>query len=203
MKLILQAQNKKNEDDDDDEEQKTKIENDVYRDNNHIYFYVEIDRSSILKLNSLIREAEEHCVITSLKLKIDIIPIYLHIYSCGGDLHSAFSCMDEIQSCKVPVYSVIEGATASAGTLISVVCKKRFIRPNAYMLIHQLSASCWGKMTEIEDEYKGLTNLMDKIIDIYVKHTKIPRGKLKTILKHDLWLDSQTSIEYGLVDEIF
>lgn len=202
MKLVLKTKDVGAADDDDDEEER-KVDTDVYRENNHIYFYVEIDRSSIMKLNLLIREAEEYCVITSLKLKLDVIPIYLHIFSNGGCLYSALACIDAIESCSVSIYSVIDGSTASAGTLISVVCEKRFIRPNARMLIHQLSGGCWGKMQEIEDDYKNVSESMSKITDIYVKHTKLPRGKLVSLLKHDLWLNSQKAIEYGLVDELF
>lgn len=204
MKLFLKTKDASASDDDnDDEDDKSKVDTNVYRENNHIYFYVEIDRSSVMKLNLLIREAEEYCVITSLKLKLDAIPIYLHIFSNGGCLYSALACIDAIESCSVSIYSVIDGSTASAGTLVSVVCEKRFIRPNARMLIHQLSGGCWGKMQEIEDDYKNVSESMNKITDIYAKHTKLPRGKLVALLKHDLWLNSQKAIEYGLVDELF
>jgi ATP-dependent Clp protease protease subunit len=154
-------------------------------------------------LNFFIREAEEYCIVTSLRLRIDELPIYLHIYSNGGYIHAAFAAIDVIKSCKVPVYSIIEGATASAGTLISVVCKKRFIRPTSYMLIHQLSSECWGKMSEITDEYKNLTNVMDKITKIYKKYSKLSPKKLEKLLKHDLWLDAKKSIKYGLADELY
>jgi ATP-dependent protease ClpP protease subunit len=184
----------------DEEEQK---EYTVYRENNHIYFYTEINRNTISHLNLLIRQAEEYCIITSLRLRIDDIPIYIHIYSDGGYIHSAFTTIDVITSCKVPVYSIIEGATASAGTLISIVCTKRFIRPTAYMLIHQLSSECWGKMSEITDEYKNLTNVMNKITDIYKQYSTLSSRKLNKLLNHDLWLDSEKSIKYGLVDELF
>ena len=40
------------------------------------------------------------------------------------------------------------------------------------------------------------------IKDIYDEHTKIPKKKLKEILKHDLWFDAETCLEYGLIDEI-
>lgn len=203
IKLKKETKAESKADDDEEEEESSNAETDIYRENNHIYFYSEVDRSTILKLNKLINEAEEYCIITALKLRIDLLPIYLHIYSNGGYLYSAFSCIDVIESCKVPVYSVIEGGTASAGTLISVVCKKRFIRPSAHMLIHQLSSTCWGKMMEIEDEYSHLKELMSKITDIYVKHTKMPRNKLKSLLEHDLWLDAKKSISYGLVDELY
>jgi ATP-dependent Clp endopeptidase proteolytic subunit ClpP len=193
---------KKSEDEKEDDDN-TDADSKIYREHNHVYFYTEIDRNSVSKLNTLIREAEEHCIITALRLHIDRVPIYLHIYSNGGYIHAAFAAIDVIKSCRTPVYSVIEGATASAGTLISIVCSKRFIRPTAYMLIHQLSGECWGKMNEIKDEYKNLTELMNRITDIYKTHTTLSSKKLKKLLKHDLWLSAKKSLKYGLVDELF
>lgn len=195
--------NKDNDDNNNDNNNDEEDEIKIYRENNHIYFYSEIDRNNISKLNILLREAEEYCVITSLKLRIDLVPIYLHIYSNGGYIHAAFSTIDVINSSKVPVYSIIEGATASAGTLISIVCKKRYIRPNGYMLIHQLSSEIWGKMDAIIDEYKNLSQLMKRITDIYIEHSLLTTNKLHKLLKHDLWLDAKKCIQYGLADELY
>ena len=102
---------------------------------------------------------------------------------------------------KVPIYSIIEGCAASAGTLMSIACNKRFIRKNSYMLIHQLSSGCWGKMCEIEDEMENLNDFMEKIKKIYTEKTKIPRKELTELLKHDLWLNSDKCIKYQLVDD--
>jgi len=175
----------------------------IYRDNNHVYFCGDIERSTISQLNGLIREAEEYSVVTSLKLRIDPIPIYLHLFSNGGEIYAAFSAIDVIKRCRVPVYSIIEGATASAGTLISVMCTKRYMSPTAYMLIHQLSSACWGKMAEIADEYQNLTDLMKKITAIYTERSNLTANKLKKLLQRDLWLDAEKAIEYGLVDELY
>ena len=120
------------------------------------------------------------------------MPIYLHINSSGGCIFSAFNAIDYIEASRVPVYTIIEGATASAGTLISICGKRRYIRPNAHMLIHQLSSECWGKMSEIQDEF---------IKSHYKKHTSIPEKELRKLLKHDLWLHSDMCIDYGLVDK--
>jgi ATP-dependent Clp protease protease subunit len=196
---VKKANKYEDEDDADDEADEIKI----YRELNHIYFYSEIDRNTVSKLNILLREAEEYCIITALKLRIDLVPIYLHIYSNGGYIHAAFSTIDVINSSKVPVYSIIEGATASAGTLISIVCKKRYIRPTAYMLIHQLTSEIWGKMDAIIDEYKNLSQLMKRITDIYSEYSSLTTNKLNKLLKHDLWLDAKKSIKYGLVDELY
>jgi len=175
----------------------------IYRQDNHIFFYHQIERNTISQLNILLREAEEYCIITKLRLRVETVPIYLHIYSEGGCLFSAFSTMDLIRSLAVPVYSVIEGATASAGTLISIVCEKRYIRPLGHMLIHQLSSACWGKMSEITDEYHNLKDFMKKIRELYLQHTKLTSKKLEQLLQHDLWLDAQQALLYGLADELY
>lgn len=206
LKMEKTSKNKKVEEENDDEEETEENGNDlsgISRENNHIYFYSEIDRKSIFKLLKLIKEAEEYSIILSLRLNIDKVPIYLHIHSNGGYIFDVFIAMDVIRACKVPVYSIIDGATASAGTLLSVICTKRFIRPSAFMLIHQLSSGCWGKMREIEDEFQNLTELMDRIKVIYKENSKLRKKQIKKLLRHDLWLNSDTAIEYGLVDEIW
>ena len=140
---------------------------------------------------------------TCFDLNIKNIPIYLHINSLGGSLYNSYAAVDTIKNLRVPVYSIVEGCAASAGTIISVVCDKRFISENAYMLIHQLNSSMWGKMSEIEDEYKHLNELMTQIKGLYGKYTKIPKKELTELLKHDIWLSPQTCIKYGLVDAVY
>ena len=174
----------------------------IERDANHIYFYSEVNRDAIYELISLINEIEEENKMLSFKMKIEPIPIYLHISSYGGCVFSAFNVIDIIKACEVPIYSIIEGCAASAGTLMSVVCTKRFIRPSSYMLIHQLSSGCWGKMCEIEDEVENLKDFMERIKSIYMENTNIPKKELTELLKHDLWLNSAKCMKYSLVDEI-
>ena len=183
--------------DNDDEESK------IVRENNHVYFYSEVSRESIFKLNILLRESEKFVHTMSFDLNVKNIPIYLHINSFGGSLYDAYATVDAIKNLRVPVYSIIEGCAASAGTIISVVCTKRFIGKNAHMLIHQLSSSMWGKMSEIEDEYKHLNELMKQIKRLYGEYTKISKKELTELLKHDIWLNPQTCIQYGLVDAIY
>jgi ATP-dependent Clp endopeptidase proteolytic subunit ClpP len=183
--------------DNDDDESK------IVRENNHVYFYSEVSRESIFKLNILLREAEKFVHTMSFDLNVKNIPIYLHINSFGGSLYDAYAAVDTIKNLRVPVYSIIEGCAASAGTIIIVVCTKRFIGKNAHMLIHQLSSSMWGKMSEIEDEYKHLNELMKQIKRLYVEYTKISKKELTELLKHDIWLNPQTCIQYGLVDAIY
>jgi len=175
----------------------------IRTENNHIFFYTEVDRDSVHELIETIRDMEGYCMQMKRQMNLKKVPIYLHINSYGGCVFSALNAIDYMQSCTVPIYTIIEGAVASAGTLISVFGKKRYMRPNAHMLIHQLSSSCWGKMNEIEDEYINLKNLMVKIRSIYAERTTIPKKQLRRILKHDLWYTVEECIENGLVDDVW
>ena len=175
----------------------------ISRENNHVYFHAEVNRGSIFQMINHLRAAEEACILMNHRYTTSDIPIYLHINSFGGSVFDAMTAIDVIKNSKIPVHTIIEGATASAGTLISVVGEKKYMRPNAYMLIHQLSSGCWGKMAEIEDEFKNLQIIMNRIKDIYKEHANIPKKELGDILKHDLWWDKDTCIKYGLVDELW
>ena len=200
---ILQALGLKAEGDggDDDEKPSVKHGSNIHRENNHIYFYSDITRKTIYELTTLLREAEEENVLTAFKMGIDPIPIYLHIFSYGGCLTASFHGVDSIENCSVPVYSIVEGGSASGGTILSIACKKRFITKNSYMLIHQLSAGCWGKMEELEDDYKNNKQSMEQLKKFYKDRTKLKTKQLNELLKHDLWLDAEKCIEYGLADE--
>ena len=59
-----------------------------------------------------------------------------------------------------------------------------------------------GKFEEFKDEMENQTNIMNLIKNIYLEHTKMGEEKIDDLLKHDLWLDAETCLEYGLVDEI-
>jgi len=172
-------------------------------DKNHVYFYSEVDRDSTYELINCLRESEKYCLRLCHDTSIESIPIYLHISSYGGCVDSALNVIDHIRASKYPVYTIIEGYTASSGTLISVVGKKRFMRPNASMLIHQISSGFWGKMIELEDQIANLKQVTLKIKRIYKKNTKIPKKQLITLLKHDLMLNAAKCIELGLVDEMW
>ena len=130
------------------------------------------------------------------------IPLRLYINSYGGSVFAGFSSVDYILNSKVPIHTIIDGCAASAATIMSVVGSHRQINKHAFMLIHQLSSSSWGKFEELKDDMKNNEMLMKRIKDIYTQHTRIPKRKLTEILKHDIWWDAETCLKYGLVDEI-
>tara|TARA_Y100000389_G_C17465724_1_gene525348 strand:- start:3782 stop:4474 length:693 start_codon:yes stop_codon:yes gene_type:complete len=178
----------------------------VWLNGNHIYFYAGVTKTSVYKLNEKIVELNtefEELQQSNPKITMTPEPIMLHINSYGGSVFAAFAAVDMIMQSKIPIHTIVEGATASSGTIMSVVGKKRYIRPHASMLIHQLSSWIGGKMTEVEESMENLEQMMQSIKDIYLEHTKLRGRKLDELLKHDLWWKPNVCLEYGLVDEIY
>ena len=173
---------------------------------NHIYYYGGVTTGNCLKLNLAIQDITRKLSLVNVDLGVNNLKIYLHINSFGGSVFAALSSTDTILNSKYPIVSIIEGAAASAATLISVVCQERVIRNNAFMLIHQMSSSFWGKMEEIKDEFTNLKKLTKKLKRIYKNNTllnnKTSDIKLNEILKRDIWWDSDECLKYGLVDRI-
>jgi len=170
--------------------------------NNNLYFYGPVSQRSCFELKNKLNDLDTKSSIFHLQYRIDPPPIHLHIQSEGGSLYHTLYIMDLIDSMNTPVYTYIDGFAASAATLLSVVGKKRYMTKNSLMLIHQLSGSESGKFNELQDQMSNMSILMKIIMNIYLTKTNIDEETLTVLLQKDLWLDSKTCLEYGLVDEI-
>lgn len=178
----------------------------IYERDNHIYFRSNVNERSVNKLimiinnyNDIFKELSKNVSIKS----IEPNPIYLHITSYGGCVFSCFRAIDVIKNSKVPIYTIIDGHAASAGVLMSVVGKKKFITPSSYALIHQLSSGAIGTYREISDEFKSVDNIMKDIYKIFLKNTKMTKKEIKDYLGHDIWWNAKTCVDKTLVDEIY
>ena len=186
------------------EQLKSLMSNDTAdKDKNHIYFYTDVDPSTCLDLNRKINDLNKDLLKYSIEYDCEPPNIYLHINSNGGCLLSAMGTVDTIQNSRVPIVSIIEGCAASAATVISMACHKRYITNNSFMLIHQLTTGVYGKYEEIKDDFINDTKFMERLYSLYRKHTKMTDAKIKSIMTRDIWWDSNECIEHGLVDNIW
>lgn len=170
---------------------------------NQLFFYSDVTRESIYNLNRQLVEVEKQLRLVQIQYNVPYLPpIELYIASEGGEVYSGFTAVDRILSSKIPVDTYVEGIAASAATLLSVVGRRRYIRKNANMLIHQVSSAMWGNYAQFQDEMKNLDLVMSMIKKIYLKHTKLKEKDLTELLKHDICLSPEECIKYGLCDEI-
>ena len=173
------------------------------RDKNHIYFYQSVDQQSCLELNRKINDLNKDLMQHAIEYEIEPPNIYLHINSFGGSLFAAFATIDTIINSKIPIVSIIEGCAASAATIISMVCHKRYCTQNSFMLIHQLSTGASGKYEEMKDDFMNDTKLMELLYKLYLEHTSMDIKTIKKVLKRDLWWDATKCLKHGLIDDIW
>lgn len=175
----------------------------VVAEENRIYFYAPVTESTVLDLNKLIRSMDIEMQCLSIRFGGGTFPIELHIHSGGGDLFSGLAAVDTIRSVKTPVHTYVDGSAASAATLMSLTGDKRFIYKNSFMLIHQLSTMIVeGTHEQFKDEFENQQRLMERIKALYQEKASMSDETLEDLLKHDLWLDSDKCLEYGLVDQV-
>ena len=172
-------------------------------DENRVHFYTSVNNSSVLELNKILRTLDIEMQCLSIRLKIPPIPIELRIHSEGGDLFAGLAAVDAIRNVKTPIHTYVEGSAASAATLMSICGTKRFMYRHSVMLIHQISSlMVHGTHEQFKDEMSNQALLMSKIENLYLEKTSMPEEEIKEMLKHDLWLDSDTCLKLGLVDEV-
>ena len=193
------VQNTENESDEETDDVIIKVEE------NRVYFHADVSRENCFKLIESLQKAQEYIAIRSIKNEFEKMgKIYLYIFSDGGELYAGFNVADFIQKSKVDIITIVEGCVASAGTIISMAGKERYIRRNAYMLIHELRSGCLGKYSECQDDMENNNILMDhmkRFVNERCQNSKLEK-KLDKVLKHDHIWDSEKCLKYGLVDKI-
>ena len=130
--------------------------------------------------------------------------ILMYIDSYGGHVHSFLAMHDIIKMLRCNVATVAIGKTMSCGQmlLISGTKGKRFITPNARVLMHEISNMTWGKLSDLEvdiNETKELRKILD---DMIVKYTNIKKSDLNQIMMRDSYFSAQESLKFGIVDNI-
>lgn len=136
------------------------------------------------------------------EIKVEPKPINLYITSNGGLVYQVFGAIDTIRGMKVPVHTICKGFVASAGTLLSLAGKRRYITESSYMLIHELRAGHWGKFTHLSESLVNSKQLMEHIKNWYIERTKMTAEELEEQLKKDVSWNAQMCLDKGLVDEI-
>ena len=130
--------------------------------------------------------------------------ISLYINSPGGSISSGMAIYDTMKFIKSDVSTICIGIAASmAAFLLSSGEKgKRFILPNADVMIHQPLGGVEGQATDIKIATDRILNLKERLNKILAKNT----GKnLKTIerdTERDNYLNACEAINYGIVDKI-
>lgn len=130
--------------------------------------------------------------------------IYIYINSPGGSITSGLAIYDTMNLIKSDVSTICIGMAASmAAFLLSSGTKgKRYILPNAEVMIHQPLGGASGQATEIKIAAERILKLKAKLNKMFSKNTKASLKQIERDTERDYFMDADEALEYGLVDEI-
>lgn len=173
---------------------------------NHVFYWAKVNTDRCLDLIKRIRALDNDLRMQHMSRMLPPehppVPIWLHIQSEGGELFTGLNVADQLRTINTPIYSIVEGVCASAATLISMACTRRYIAQGSFMLIHQLSSWGAGTYQQLQDDQHINDMLMNRLYSFYSTRTKLSKTKVKQLLSRDTWFDSNECLANGLVDEI-
>ena len=169
--------------------------------------YSRLLEDRIIFLGEEVNEATANVIVAQLLHLANEDPdkdIQLYINSPGGVVYDGLAIYDTIQYIKPDVQTIGIGLQASMGAfLLSSGAKgKRFVLPNARVMIHQPSSGTQGKVTDQEISLREAMELKERLAKIIAGNTGQKLDKVKADMERDYWMSADEALEYGVVDEV-
>lgn len=130
--------------------------------------------------------------------------ISIYINSPGGSITSGMAIYDTMNFIKSDVSTICLGMAASMGAfLLSCGTKgKRYILPNAEVMIHQPLGGAEGQATEIKIAAERILKSRKKMNEILSKNCNQKIEKVEHDTERDYFMDANEALSYGIVDSI-
>lgn len=168
--------------------------------------YSRLLKDRIIILNGEITDNSSNIVVAQL-LYLDSLnndDISLYINSPGGSITAGMAIYDTMNFIKSNVSTICVGMAASmAAFLLSSGGKgKRYILPNAEVMIHQPLGGAQGQATEIKIAAERILKLKKKLNKILSDNTGKDIDIIDNDTERDYFMDSDEAVSYGIVDKI-
>ena len=130
--------------------------------------------------------------------------ICLYINSPGGSVSAGFAIFDTMNYIKCDVSTVCMGMAASMGAFLfsSGAKGKRYILPNAEVMIHQPLGGAQGQATEILIAADHIKRTKDRLNRILAENTGKSVEEIFADTERDNWLTAEEAVAYGIADKI-
>ena len=168
--------------------------------------YSRLLKDRIVILNGEITDNTANVVVAEL-LYLDSLnsnDISLYINSPGGSITAGMAIYDTMNFIKSDVSTICVGMAASMAAFILATGKKgkRFILPNAEVMIHQPLGGAQGQATEIKIAAERILKLKKKLNQTLANVTGQKIEKINADTERDYFMDSAEALDYGIVDMI-
>lgn len=130
--------------------------------------------------------------------------IYLYINSPGGSITAGMAIYDTMQFVPNDIVTVGIGMAASMGQLLLTAGApgKRYITPNARVLLHQPHGGFGGTASDIQTQAQLILSMKQRLAEITAERTGKMVEQINADGDRDRWFTAEEALEYGFVDHI-
>ena len=132
--------------------------------------------------------------------------IHFYINSPGGSVSAGLAVYDTMQFLRCDMATYCIGMAASMGAVLMAggTKGKRYLLPNARMLLHQpmIGGVLQGPATDLSIEAEEILRLRKSLYEILASRTGKSIEEIEEDCDRNKWLDAREAIDYGLADKV-
>jgi len=130
--------------------------------------------------------------------------VNLYINSPGGLVDQTLAIYDTMQfmGCEIATYCIGQAASGAAIILLAGTKGKRFILPNAKVMLHQPYGGITGQAEDIRIQAEEVLRDKVRLNNIIAKCTGKTVEQVAEDTERDRYLNAEEALAYGIVDEI-
>ena len=130
--------------------------------------------------------------------------ISFYINSPGGSISAGLAIYDTMNMVHADVATFCIGMAASMGAfLLAGGAKgKRFILPNAEVMIHQPLGGAQGQASDIKIQAEHMMKTKERMSRLLSENTGKDLATIERDTERDNWMSAEEAVAYGLVDQI-
>jgi ATP-dependent Clp protease protease subunit len=130
--------------------------------------------------------------------------IRLYLNSPGGDAYAGMAIYDAMQYVNPDVHTYCVGMAMSAAAMLLAggAPGKRFVLPNAKVMIHQGSGGFRGTPADIQIAAREILSLTRRYAEVIARHSGREVEQVLQDIDRDRFLAPKEAVEYGLADAV-
>jgi ATP-dependent Clp protease, protease subunit len=130
--------------------------------------------------------------------------INLYINSPGGVVDDTLAIYDTMKflTCDIATYCI--GRAESGGAIVFMAGRKskRFILPNAKVMIHQPFGGVYGQAADIEIQAEEILKTKETLIAVMARCTGQSLDRIREDSERDRFFAAAEAVQYGICDEV-
>ena len=126
--------------------------------------------------------------------------INLYINSPGGVVDDTLTM--NFLGCDIATYCMGRAESGGAIAFMAGTKGKRFILPNAKVMIHQPFGGVYGQAADIEIQAEEILKTKETLIDVIAKCTGQTKERIREDSERDRFFSADEAVKYGICDEV-